>query len=409
MSAMKRQRRDAAGEEKRDYSQSLGDDAESHISDYLRLPELGRLRQTQSRARSRRYGAATTKVRVPQLPRTIPQNFWQTFRWSVVRDIDAFHSDLRDEDLVMIAQKCPNLTSLDVTDCRNLQAEFGILAVARQCTRLETLELDECRHVSDATLLALAENCPRLRNFALYGNVKVTDVGMATLASKCSLLHTVRLTEVDKIGDDTLKALAQNCPNVTIVDVDRCENVGDEGIVALAESCRDLQNLCFIDANNCTVKSVHAIARNCNKVTHLHVADDSCLSLRSLEALANGCPLLQELHTVGTDVEEFYAFLHRVQNIEEMFQNRLRQTLEIKYLSRNTGESFFYKIVIYVVDLISTETEEFDNEAFGNLPIPPMAQPYDVFLSSDEDLDDVSDEDIDEIGEVQSLSTPLRF
>ena len=78
-----------------------------------------------------------------------------------------------DAMLVVVAEMCPNLMSLDLPSCSNL-TDAAVVAVAGGCPNLTSLELANCSNLTDAAVVAVAGGCPNLTSLTLRGCSNLT-------------------------------------------------------------------------------------------------------------------------------------------------------------------------------------------------------------------------------------------
>ena len=101
--------------------------------------------------------------------------------WLISRNIRVTSWDLEvdDTELMTIANGCPQLQSLNISDCHKSQGFYirgcykitdaGIRAVARGCPQLQSLDIRECHNITDAGIRALATGCPQLQSLNTSG------------------------------------------------------------------------------------------------------------------------------------------------------------------------------------------------------------------------------------------------
>jgi hypothetical protein len=118
---------------------------------------------------------------------------------SSFRRAAALARGLTDGDIALLAQFCPSLQALTLTDC-DMLTNAAVLAVAAHCPRLEELCVTRCS-LTDASLHALAANCSRLDWLNVNACRALTDAGIMAVVHSCPRLATLqadwclRLTE----------------------------------------------------------------------------------------------------------------------------------------------------------------------------------------------------------------------
>eukprot|EP01032_Pedospumella_encystans_P016957 gene16957-19323_t len=103
-----------------------------------------------------------------------------------------------DAVLKKIAQCCPMLTHLELTESAATFSAEALLALFTSCTQLEYLNLEDNvgTELDDATLRALGKNCPRLHTL-LLNKCTFTESGLAQLAAFCSTLRRLEAVSTD--------------------------------------------------------------------------------------------------------------------------------------------------------------------------------------------------------------------
>ncbi|XP_065189045.1 protein AMN1 homolog [Sycon ciliatum] len=211
---------------------------------------------------------------VPELPFTVRADLLRlACKRGLIRDdnlpqlltdgsmtLDFSHSDaVGDAALVLVAAKCPYLTSLNlnwtvraqdlstdgVTDegihalaksCPNLQwllcrnrgniTSSSVIAITKRCQLLRTLDLGGCI-IDDSLLTAVAENCHSLKSINL-SFTSVTSKGFASLChteSACfRTLEEIHATNCAQICDDAIQCAAR-LPSLSILIFHNCRLV----------------------------------------------------------------------------------------------------------------------------------------------------------------------------------------
>ncbi|XP_055619575.1 protein AMN1 homolog [Toxorhynchites rutilus septentrionalis] len=82
--------------------------------------------------------------------------------------------------------------------------------------------------ITDRTLLSLAEKCPNLRSLTLsQGEYRFTRIGLDAVARSLPKLEQISIKKCAQVNDEFVSRLAYNCPNLDLVDLDSCFNVTD--------------------------------------------------------------------------------------------------------------------------------------------------------------------------------------
>lgn len=177
---------------------------------------------------------------------------------------------LSDEDLLMIAHNCSQLSSLylrapmghlHLHPMNPLLSDVGLLAVAQLCSNLETLELsvwefDPSPVFSSAGIAAMVENCSNLRRLILTSAIQLSAQVISAVFRSITLksLELVRcrllcFEDLEIVNNSVLDELIirdcddpdacfdtlRRCRRLRCLTVDNCPNVDREGLVALAD------------------------------------------------------------------------------------------------------------------------------------------------------------------------------
>jgi len=124
----------------------------------------------------------------PSPGRLLPFN---TNKFPFLRVLFATDCGLATEDLQAIANGCPNLEKLVITDNRKVRTD-GVVALAKSLHKLEVLNLLSIPKLFDPALEALAE-CPSLQRIYMGTLRRVTTPGLSAFACGKSASTLTRL------------------------------------------------------------------------------------------------------------------------------------------------------------------------------------------------------------------------
>lgn len=256
-------------------------------------------------------------------------------------------SQLRRYVLNTIGRLCPNLRTLDVRTCQQVDNRI-VRDVLQHCERLETLRLDGCTRISDSAfapalwgpplvgLLGLRElsvgKCGQITAEGLLGYVMkgapflrtlglsrlaITDevasellfsFGLESLdlsfcaqitdapfqASPLSLLREL-IVPSTQITDAAVELLAARAPHLEVFNAGLVMKLTDRGVLALVEGCSGLRTVC-VRNTQITDASFDALVR-CHHLEHLDASWCLRATSRAIEILgaADPRPPLREL------------------------------------------------------------------------------------------------------------------
>ena len=294
----------AAAKKPRREDDKLDADTEAEVTKFLTPGELGRVRQTERRARHRTY--RTTKIKVPasllplrylyddfsyddysdysdgddQTDELLSLSFWNKYDLKNVTEIDASNSGITTADLRYIAEQCPKLTSLDISGYNVNVPSEAVVPILEQCRNLTTLCIQS---ITDTAFTASLLTCPKLTFLQLWYPL-MTDEG--------------------------LRAISQRCPNLAHLDLTFAHNRYSYGVI--------------------TFEGVIALAEGCPRLKYLELGYlKEALNLESLRALAVGCPLLSVLRICINYEREQEELEEWIQECYPLFAQHLQQQLII--------------------------------------------------------------------------------
>lgn len=234
---------------------------------------------------------------------------------------------IRDEALVIISERCPNLTRLKLRACREL-TDAGMEAFAKNCKGLRKLSCGSCTFGSKG-MNAVLENCAALEELSvkrLRGIVETAvaepigpGVAAASLKTIClkelyngqcfgSLilgaknLKTLKLFRCSGDWDTLFTLMAERVASMIVeVHFERLQ-ISDIGLQAIS-NCSNLEILHLVKTPECTDMGLVAIAERCKLLRKLHIDGWKANRIgdEGLIAVAKFCPNLQELVLIGVN------------------------------------------------------------------------------------------------------------
>jgi len=171
----------------------------------------------------------------------------------------------------------------------------------RICTDLWTPDLWECiligrEHIDDSVVFEVAQLCPDLSSLDVSNSI-VTDTALKAVAVACPLLSSLNVGGTNKITDEGIMAIAASCHMLASLDVSGTGKVSDEGIEAIAASCPALTSLdVWGTGGRITDKGIKAIAASCPALTSLNVRfTEGKVTNEGIHAIVASCPALTSL------------------------------------------------------------------------------------------------------------------
>jgi hypothetical protein len=152
--------------------------------------------------------------------------------------IKYFYSKITDFELLILAQHCPNLTTLNLEDCGCLTNACA--AVTLFLPNLKSLTITMSSEITDNGFMAFAQNCPKLEILDFHS--QITAHGFMAFAQNCKNLKSIKPGAQD-LTDTDLEVLAQCCPKLESIRFFLCIKITAAGLRALIQSCLQLQSI----------------------------------------------------------------------------------------------------------------------------------------------------------------------
>jgi len=253
--------------------------------------------------------AACTQLRVLLAPRNNQLNSDMVARIASIRTLQKLDlescTQLRDDDLKLIADGNSLLQELKLRECRNL-TDQGIEFLAKGAKSLTVLDISWCPLITDRTLEALAEHAKTITSLNLSSCRELTDSGVQRLIPELKLQFLV-LRGCVKLTDGTLFEIADSGRwTIQSLDLSRCEQITDTGIKAIAEFCQVLRKL---DITSCRLISELAVGYLALDLPTLEVLVVDKIFDDHLASLSEKFPKLRELDisNIKSTADEFAA------------------------------------------------------------------------------------------------------
>ncbi|XP_062437632.1 F-box and leucine-rich repeat protein 13 isoform X2 [Rhea pennata] len=183
------------------------------------------------------------------------------------------------------------LRELNLTNCIQV-TDASVAKIAQRCRNLTYLNLRYCENVTDAGIEALG-NMPSLISIDISGT-SVSDMGLRALG--CSgKIKELSISECQNISDTGIQEFCQDTKHLEYCHVSYCPQLTDETVKALAFHCHKLTSVNIAGCPKMTDLCIEYLAAAC---CYLHFLDISgCIHLtdKALKYLWKGCKQLQIL------------------------------------------------------------------------------------------------------------------
>lgn len=172
------------------------------------------------------------------------------------------------------------MKSLDEDEARSYARNILLImeVASRHCPNLTSLDLSNCLSSRNTNLLnSAAKYFPKLAHLNLaHWNYQPVKLGIEKLMKKCghNLISLNYSSNDVPVGDDIIKIIAGNCPKLERFNVSTLANysecpVTDNSIISLAAGCPSLTHL-YLSNSHITNKSLEALAEGCKKLVFFH-------------------------------------------------------------------------------------------------------------------------------------------
>jgi len=182
--------------------------------------------------------------------------------------LDLTGIELMDAEIAAIIARCPNLTSLWLLSCHNLAAaSFAAIARCRRLTSLDVSFNSDLKDVAFASALDIG--FPELTSLDLIDCRELTAGGIAALVARCPKLASLNLAVNDLTNTD-IDTIATGCPGLTFIDLGGNGTLSLRGIVALITRCPRLASIDIGACRRLPYTVAAALAADYPAITILH-------------------------------------------------------------------------------------------------------------------------------------------
>jgi len=147
--------------------------------------------------------------------------------------------------LQSLSAVCANVVSLNLSCCNYVtDADLALLINFHSPnTNLRFLDLSYTQ-ITDTGIAAITNKCPNLTSVNLTGCLEITDVSMSFLAQNCKKLQILIVSGCPRIGDIGVQLIAQEAKHhLRILDLNECSRISDKALMYLGHYCPALSCL----------------------------------------------------------------------------------------------------------------------------------------------------------------------
>lgn len=141
----------------------------------------------------------------------------------------AYCTKVTDAALHKLARGCPQIKTLDLSNCSNAITPEGLRVALRTLTKLHTLRLKGF-HLWTGTESIIDGILPSLKVLNLSWCSNIEDSVLVGISTACPALEHCDITRCTKITNDAVRKLAENCSHLRQLNLTGCKDV-TQGLV----------------------------------------------------------------------------------------------------------------------------------------------------------------------------------
>ncbi|MCB1112014.1 MAG: hypothetical protein H7A37_02925 [Chlamydiales bacterium] len=154
---------------------------------------------------------------------------------------------LEDEHLRLFIQICPRIRVLTMKSVSQISHRGWATLIRLE--GLEQLYIDRCYQIRDDDLLIIAQSAERFTHLSVAECDKITDRAFSDFARRAVKLEELNLSKT-AIANEALIDIVHRCHKIRCLNLTRCLNISDKGVV---EICRFESVLEEIDITGCAI------------------------------------------------------------------------------------------------------------------------------------------------------------
>ncbi|XP_076920371.1 EIN3-binding F-box protein 1-like [Bidens hawaiensis] len=188
-----------------------------------------------------------------------------------------------------------HLEVLSMSRSESVNNSFITQFVAVQGHKMKELVLADCTRLTDRAIKVIAESCPGLCAIDLTNVCKLTDASLGHLANGCETIRTMKfscntfsdeavaaylearggtltelsLNHVDKVAHHTALSLAKHAMKLQSLDLSWCREMMDEALGLIVDSCLSLKMVKLFGCTQITNVFTHGHSNEYAKIVGL--------------------------------------------------------------------------------------------------------------------------------------------
>lgn len=148
---------------------------------------------------------------------------------------------LDDEEMASLAEQCPQLTRLVLSG--NRQLSYVAWHKLVELSGLEELALARCDQLRDEELQLILQCVPDLTSLDLSGSPQLTEQGLMEIARWAPQLRSLNLTDCPGVGDDLVGELLYRCRRLQELELSGCDQLTYRGLLRSVKKGNQLKRL----------------------------------------------------------------------------------------------------------------------------------------------------------------------
>lgn len=141
-----------------------------------------------------------------------------------------------------------------------------VRAIAEHCPNLKHISLTQCQRVTDESLEYLISKCPNLEHVTLAG-CNITDKTIINL-SKLTKLTKINIQR-SNVSESALQILVRCCPKLESINLSECNNVSDILVSDICHYCPEVRYLGLSKCYKITEAALYEIKNKLKKIIAL--------------------------------------------------------------------------------------------------------------------------------------------
>lgn len=195
-----------------------------------------------------RYLTVFQLVRVSRVSRTWRRLAMDGSLWKVI-DTTRYYRTIKDSQLLGLGQAGSGfLRCASFRGCVQLSAS-SLSAIAEYCPNIERLNITDCRGVTSKAIEDVCKNIPFLSQFELAGLPCVNDNTLQIMGTRCHSLQVLNLSWCKQISGAGLLNLSKGCQELRQLNVSGCPELEDQWMRTIGMNLPKLRELCL---NKCS-------------------------------------------------------------------------------------------------------------------------------------------------------------